>query len=112
MTGEFQAYVLLILVGFLPNEIWRVLGLVIARGIDEESEFFMWARAVAIAVLAGVIAKIILDPPGTLASVPLGIRLLGIVCGFAAFLVLRRSLLAGVVAGELVLTLGALAYGM
>jgi branched-subunit amino acid transport protein len=112
MTGEFQAYVLLILVGFLPNEIWRVLGLVIARGIDEESEFFMWARAVAIAVLAGVIAKIVLDPPGTLASVHLGIRLVAIVCGFAAFLVLRRSLLAGVVAGEVVLTLGALAYGM
>jgi hypothetical protein len=75
MTGEFQAYALLILVGFLPNEIWRMLGLVIARGIDEESEFFMWARAVAIAVLAGVIAKIILDPPGALASVHVGIRL-------------------------------------
>ena len=35
-----------------------------ARGIDEESELFMWARAVATAVLAGVIAKIVLFPPG------------------------------------------------
>ena len=111
MSGELHAYVLL-LVGFLPSEIWRLFGLVAARGIDEESEFFMWARAVAIAVLAGVIAKIIVLPPGTLEGVPLGIRLVAIACGFVAFLVVRRSVFAGVVAGEIVLTFGALAYGL
>ncbi len=112
MSGELHAYVLLLLVGFLPSEIWRLFGLVAARRIDEESEFFMWARAVAIAVLAGVIAKIIVLPPGTLAGVPLGIRLVAIACGFVAFLVVRRSVFAGVVAGEIVLILGALAYGL
>ena len=100
MSGELHAYVLLVLVGFLPNEIWRMLGLVVARGIDEESELFMWARAVAIAVLAGVIAKIIMLPPGTLAGVPLAIRLGAIACGFVAFLLVRRSVFAGVVAGR------------
>src|SRR6516162_8915700 len=110
--SELYAYTLLVLVGFLPSEIWRVLGLVAARGIADESELFMWVRAVAIAVLAGVIAKIILFPPGTLASVPLVIRLCAIVGGFAAFLFVRRSVLTGVVAGEVVLTVGALAYGI
>jgi hypothetical protein len=89
-----------------------MLGLVVGRGIDEDSEFFMWARAVAIAVLAGVIAKIILLPPGTLASVPLAVRLGAIVCGLLAYLLVRRSVFAGVVAGEIVLTLGALACGI
>ena len=110
MSGELHAYALLLLVGFLPNEIWRMLGLLVVRGIDEDSEFFVWARAVAIAVLAGVIAKIILLPPGTLASVPLNIRLGAIACGFAAFLALRRSVFAGVAAGEVVLMLGALVW--
>src|SRR5215470_1512932 len=110
--SELHAYALLVLVGFLPSEIWRMLGLVAARGIADESELFMWVRSVAIAVLAGVIAKIILFPPGTLASVPLVIRLVAIVCGFAAFVIVRRSVLAGVAAGEVVLTLGALAYGI
>jgi len=110
MSGELHAYALLLLVGFLPNEIWRMLGLLVVRGIDEDSEFFVWARAVAIAVLAGVIAKIILLPPGTLASVPLSIRLGAIACGFAAFLALRRSVFAGVAAGEVVLMLGALVW--
>jgi len=111
MSGELNAYVLLVLVGFLPNEIWRMLGLVVARGIDEDSELFMWARAVATAVLAGVIAKIILFAPGALAGVPLAIRLGAIACGFAAFLAVRRSVFAGVLVGEIVLIIGALAHG-
>ena len=101
---ELHAYVLLLLVGFLPNEIWRMLGLVAARGIDEGSELFTWTRAVATAVLAGVIAKIVLFAPGALANVPLAIRLGAIVCGFAAFLMVRRSVFAGVLVGEIVLT--------
>ena len=112
MSGELHAYVLLVLVGFLPSEIWRMIGLVAARGIDEESEFFMWARAVAIAVLAGVIAKIIVLPPGTLAGVPLGIRLVAIACGFVTYLAVGRSVFAGVIGGEIALILGAFAHGL
>jgi hypothetical protein len=111
MSGELHAYALLLLVGFLPNEIWRMLGLVVARGVDEDSEFFVWTRAVAVAVLAGVIAKLILFPPGALAAVPVSIRLGAIACGLVAFLLVRRSVFAGVAVGEVVLTLGALAYG-
>jgi hypothetical protein len=44
--------------------------------------------------------------------VPLIIRLCAIVGGFAAFLFVRRSVLAGVAAVEVVLMLGALAYGI
>jgi hypothetical protein len=70
MSG-LEAYLLLVLVGFLPSEIWRMLGFVAAHGIADETELFLWVRSVAIAVLAGVIAKLILFPPGALASVPL-----------------------------------------
>jgi Branched-chain amino acid transport protein (AzlD) len=114
MSGmtELNAYVLLVLVGFLPNEIWRMLGLVFGRGIDEDSELFKWARAVATAVLAGVIAKLIIFPPGALAGVPPIVRLGAIACGFVVFLLVRRSIFAGVAAGEAVLMLGVLAYGL
>jgi hypothetical protein len=111
MSGALDTYILLLLVGFLPNEVWRMLGLVFGHGIDEESELFSWARAVATAVLAGVIAKILLFPPGALAIVPLIVRLAAIACGLGAFLVVRRSVFAGVVAGEVVLVLGAMVYG-
>ena len=95
-TSELWPYLVLVLVGFLPTEVWRMLGLVAARGIDEESELLIWVRAVAVAVLAGVIAKLVVLPPGALAAVPLAVRLAAIAAGFAAFLLVRRSILAGV----------------
>jgi branched-subunit amino acid transport protein AzlD len=79
-----------VLVGFLPNEIWRALGLVMASGLNEKSEIVMWARAVATAILAGVIAKLILFPSGELTSIPLAVRVFAAMCGFAAFLAVRR----------------------
>jgi hypothetical protein len=105
--AEMAPYLALILVGFLPNEVWRMLGLSVSGGIDESSELLAWVRAVATAVLAGVIAKVTLMPPGALATVPLTVRLAAIACGFVAFLVGRRSVLAGVLAGR-ALAVGAL----
>jgi hypothetical protein len=102
-------YLVLILVGFLPNEVWRMLGLFAARGLDEESEIVTWVRAVATAVLAGVIGKLVMFPPGALAAVPLSVRLAAIACGMLAFMSLRRSVFAGVLVGEIALFAGALA---
>ena len=70
---ELSPYLMLVLLGFLPNEIWRLLGLVMARGLNEKSEIVLWSRAVATAILAGVIAKLILFPSGELAAMPLAV---------------------------------------
>jgi hypothetical protein len=105
--ADLSPYLVLVAAGFLPNEVWRMLGIVVAHGLDESSELFIWVRAVATALLAGVVAKIVLFPPGGLADVPLTIRLAAIAVGFAAFMLVRRSVLAGVLAGEAVLILGA-----
>jgi hypothetical protein len=106
--AELSPYLVLVLVGFLPSDLWRLLGVVVAHGVDEESEVIIWVRAVAVAVLAGVIAKLVLFPPGALASVPMTVRLGAIGCGFVAFLLVRRSVFVGVVVGEGVLVAGAM----
>jgi hypothetical protein len=106
LIGELWPYFLLVLAGYLPNEIWRVLGLVMARGLNEDSELVVWSRAVATAILAGVIAKLILFPPGALAGLPLVLRVIAVGCGFAAFLLVKRSLFVGVAVGEAVLLAG------
>ena len=85
-AGELWPYLALILLGYLPNEVWRALGLVLARGLDEDSEIVIWSRAVATAILAGVIAKLIVFPPGTLAGLPLAVRVGATVCGFLGLL--------------------------
>ena len=100
-------YLVLIAAGFLPNEVWRMLGIVVAHGLDEGSELVVWVRAVATGLLAGVVAKIILFPPGGLADVGLAVRLTAIAIGFLAFLLVRRSVFVGVLVGEAALILGA-----
>jgi hypothetical protein len=111
LSADLWPYVLLVLVGFLPNEIWRVLGLVAARGLDEDSEIIVWVRGVATAVLAAVIAKLTIFSPGVLASIPLAIRLVAVASGVAGYFLIRRSVFAGVIVGEVVLIAGALLSG-
>jgi hypothetical protein len=103
-------YVALVLLGFLPSEIWRWLGIMLGRGLDENSEIIQWVRAVATALVAGVVARIVLFPPGALASVPVSVRLAALLCGFLAFLFIRRSPFAGVLVGEAVLVAGAVIF--
>jgi hypothetical protein len=107
---ELGPYLALVLVCFLPNEIWRVLGIVVARGLNEDSELMVWVRAVATAILAGIIAQLILMPPGALAIVPLVVRLSAVTTGFLAFLLVRRSVFVGVLVGEVALVIGAMIW--
>jgi branched-subunit amino acid transport protein len=104
--GDWHALLVLVIAGFLPNEIWRMLGLWLGSGVDEGSEILVWVRAVATAILAGVIAQILLQPPGALASVPDWLRYVSVGGGVVGFIVARRSTLAGVACGEAIMLLG------
>jgi hypothetical protein len=109
--AEIGPYLALILVGFLPNEVWRALGLVLVRGLSEDSQIIVWVRAVATAILAGVMAQLILTTSGALAAIPLFVRIGAATLGFVAFLVARRSVFVGVLVGETVFLSGAWWYG-
>jgi len=104
---ELWPYFLMVIVGYLPNEAWRAFGLILARGLNEDSEIVVWSRAVATAILAGVIAKLVLFPTGALAAIPLLLRVVASVIGFVVFLAVRRSVSAGVLAAEAALLIGA-----
>lgn len=100
--GDAHAIALLLLAGFLPNEIWRFIGFVVGGRVREDSEVLVWVRAVSAAILAGVIAQILIAPPGVLQSVPPTVRFGAAAVGFVVYLATRKSVFAGVVAGELV----------
>ena len=104
--GNWNALLVLLLAGFLPNEIWRMLGLWFGGGIDEGSELLVWVRAVATAILAGVIAHILVTPPGALASLPGWLRYGAVAAGFIVFMLTRRSIFAGVICGEVAMLAG------
>jgi len=93
-------WVVLICFGFLPSEFWRLISVFLARGLDESSPWLVWVRAVATALLAGVVAKLLLSPNGALAALPLWGRVGPLVIGMVAFFVFRRSVFAAIIVGQ------------
>jgi hypothetical protein len=109
--GDWWPWFILIVVGVLPHEVWRMLGVVASRGLDEESELIIWARAVATATLTGAVSKIVVFAPGALGTVPLAVRLAAAAAGVAAFFVMRQSVFAGLATGVTALLAGIWASG-
>jgi hypothetical protein len=96
-----------ILAGFLPTEIFRSLAVLFARGLDETSEALIFVRGVATALLAAVIARLVLIPSGDLVHLPIEVRVGAVALGFIVFLLARRSIFFGILAGEAVIIAGA-----
>lgn len=105
-------YVMLALVAFAPSEIWRVLAVLVARGLSEGSEFVTWVQSVATALLTGVVATTVLTPSGALAQLPLWIRLVALAIGLAAYGLSRRSVLAAIITGVASVSGAAWFYGL
>ena len=105
-AGDFGPYLFILLAGTLMTDIWRWLGVLAGNRLHDDSEALNWVKAVATALIAGVIGKLILFPTGALASAPVELRLVAAALGWAAFMAARKSVLAGVVTAELVLIIG------
>ena len=109
--GGLWPYLIVVLVGFLPTEMWRSLAVVVSRGLNDDSEILVWVRAVASTLLAGVVAKLLYAPTGALAAVPFWGRGGAMLLGLAAFFAFRRSVVAGVLVGEAAVVLAAWLVG-
>ncbi|MCY0094823.1 AzlD domain-containing protein [Hoeflea ulvae] len=89
-------YVFIAVAGWLATDIWRWLGVLIGNRLKQDSALLTWVRAVATALLAAVIAKLILYPTGELNNVPMALRLLAVSVGFAAFLLSGKRIWIGI----------------
>ena len=106
IDAAWWPYLFILLAGGLATDIWRWLGVVAGNRLRNDSEALIWVRAVATALVASVIGKLILFPTGALAAAPLLVRVGAAAAGFAAFAAARQSVFAGVVTGEIVLLAG------
>jgi len=104
---QWYAVLVVILVGFLPTEVWRSLAVMAGGRVKEGSELLLWVKAVATALLAAVVGRLVFVPTGLLVDLPLALRLASVVGGVIGYALVRRSVLAGVITGEAILILGA-----
>ena len=101
----------LLLISLLAHEPWRWLGLALGRDIDVEGELFDWVRAVATALVAGLVMRLLLFPAGALADLPLALRCVAFVVGIGVFMSTGRHLTLGIAGGTLALLAGGWAIG-
>ncbi|WP_020178750.1 AzlD domain-containing protein [Methylopila sp. M107] len=112
MTGSEAGFLLLaVVLSFVANDLWRVLGVIASDRIDERSPLFVWIKLVATALVAGLVAKFVVAPSGGLAAVPLWLRLVAVALGLAAYAAGRRSLALGVGTGAATLVAGVALLG-
>ncbi|OAB60490.1 hypothetical protein AY599_10110 [Leptolyngbya valderiana BDU 20041] len=88
-----------LLAAFLGNYLWRLLGVALAGRLALDSALSRWVSCVVVAMVVGLIARMALEAPGALSETRLSERLASLAAGLAAFVLLRRSVLAGTLVG-------------
>jgi len=110
-AGIWWPFVVMI-AGAAATYVWRALGVALSGRIDPEGPAFDWVACVAYGLLAGLIARMILQPSGPLADVALAHRAIATAAAVAAFWLLRRSVMLGVGAGAVTLVVLVLLSGV
>lgn len=105
-------YAFILLAGWLPTDVWRYLGVVSAGSVSEDSTILQLVRAIATALVAAVIARLVFFPTGTLAEIPDWGRIGGLAVGFLTYFLVRRSIVLGILASQIVLAAAAWQAGL
>lgn len=106
-AGGWKPLVFIVVAGWIATDIWRWLGVVAGNRIRDDSAALAWVRAVATALVAAVVAKLILYPTGALESTPVALRIGAVAVGFVAFLLLGQRIYVGIL-----VTIGCLLAGL
>ena len=91
---------LLVLACAAGTYLWRALGVAVAGRLDPNGEVLSWMACVALAMIAGLVARMLVEPVGVLTTTSLLERLGATACALVMYFgFTRRNLLAGVVTG-------------
>lgn len=103
IAAPWWPYVFILLAGWLPTDLWRYLGVLSSGRLDENSPSVAITRTIATGMVAAVIARLVLYPTGSLATIPDVARIGALVTGFVVYLALGKRVLVGILAAEAVL---------
>lgn len=101
----------ILIAGWLATDAWRFFGVYLGGRVTEDSEILVFVRTLATALVAAVIGNLIVFPSGALAVAPLGLRLISVLVGFIAYLLLGKRIIIGIIVAEALLIGGLYAIG-
>ena len=110
METGLWPYIYIAIAGWIATDMWRWLGVLAGNRLREDSAALSWVRAVATALVAGVIAKLLVYPTGTLSETPLLLRVLAASTGFGLFLLFGQRIIVGIAVSQTVLISGLLLF--
>jgi hypothetical protein len=99
LVAALWPYVVVLLLGMFPNELWRLAGLFAVQGLREDAEILVWVRFIAIGLVASVVAQLLAAPSGALAAVPAWMRIGAILVAVLAYAASGRRVLVGLLLG-------------
>lgn len=99
-------YVFMLLAGWAMTYPWRALGVFLGGHIRDDAEILVLVRAVATALVAAVVGKLICFPAGPAADTTLALRIVAAAMGFASYYFLGRKVLTGLIVAEGIFGIG------
>lgn len=108
--NDWSPFLFILLAGAIPTQMWRWAGALLSRTMREDSEVLKWVKAVATALVAGLIAKLVVFPSGALADVPVWARVGAMVVGYGVFFITGPRIIYGIIVAELLLAIAAFIY--
>lgn len=105
MTGTMTDGWALMGLAVLATGVWRLAGALLVDRLDEGGAFFAWMTAIAYAMVAGLMARMVLTPAGVVEPTEILLRFAAAAVGFGIWFWRGRAVMAGLLAGVL-------AYGL
>lgn len=88
--------------------VWRALGAVLVGRVDPDGPVVRWFALTSYALLAALVVRLLILPSGSLAELPLAIRLGAMAITLAVWWLSRRRVLPAVLAGSACIVAAAL----
>ncbi|MBP5858795.1 AzlD domain-containing protein [Marivibrio halodurans] len=89
----------LMLLAVLATFVWRFAGVLVAGRITEDGRLFAWIAAVAYAMVAALMARVVLMPRGDTAWETMWPRALALAVGFVLWRLAGKRLVIGLAGG-------------
>lgn len=109
--NDINGYLIVLAFALVAHESWRWLGAFLGARVREADAIFVWVRYVSTTLVSALAMRIILFPSGALSLVELPYRITALAIATLAFLILNRSLAAGIIIGSASLIVMGLTIG-
>ena len=99
MTAPGDTLLYIFFAGAAATAVWRMAGAVLSSSLSEDSAVLGWVQAVSTALVSGLVARIVIFPPGALGEIGMAVRIGAFALGVAVYFLAGRHLGLGVLVG-------------